>query len=265
MFGLNTGRAGTVDRIPLDDITRFKKPLPKVTFFDGMPAVPGLVGSLPGVGGCLPKQMPMVNQNSPSFFQNFLRLIPGAQDYLSTLVITPEVDIESLSGKYQWIISTKGVHQRYCPTTEFQYYVKTGNTSAINIVNAFHETNPQGAAKVGFGYGIIHNQKLYLYFQEDPCPYQIVMIGPRNERTGQYEYLVLSNWAKYPLIAMVRDYNDFMQRYRDEFVRRFKKEGFISEFSSVIGDTVDFVDWSLCRPLTPVSFLSNVLNRFLFG
>lgn len=60
---------------------------------------------------------------------------------------------------------------------------------------------------------------------------QIVMLGPTNKITGQYEYLVLSNWAKYPLIAMTRDYNDFMRHYRDEFVRRFKQEGFMGEFS----------------------------------
>lgn len=48
--------------------------------------------------------------------------------------------------------------------------MKAGNTSAINMVDAFHETDVNGPAKVGFGYGIIHNQRVYLYFQEDPCP-----------------------------------------------------------------------------------------------
>lgn len=89
---------------------RLKQPLPKITFLDGFPVIPGLVGSLPGAGGCLPKQTPMVNQNSPSFFQNFLRLFPGAQDYLTSLIKTPEVDFMSLSGKYQWVSYSAYIH-----------------------------------------------------------------------------------------------------------------------------------------------------------
>uniref|UniRef100_A0A914RHI4 Lipocalin domain-containing protein n=1 Tax=Parascaris equorum TaxID=6256 RepID=A0A914RHI4_PAREQ len=182
LFGLNTGRAGTgtvtmfVDEFVgailkgvvawenllageyniLDKnniCCRISEPLPQVTLLDGLPAVPGVVGSLPGIGGCLPAKMPLVSHTSPNFFQNFLRFIPGAQDYLVSLVETPNIDTKALMGKYQWIVSTAGVHDRYCPTTE----------------------------------------------------YQIIMIGPKNKISGQYEYIVLSNWAKYPTIAMARD------------------------------------------------------------
>ena len=60
---------------------------------------------------------------------------------------------------------------------------------------------------------------------------QIVMLGPKHKKTGQYEYIVLSNWAKYPLIAMARNYDDFNIKYREAFVERFKNEGYIHDFS----------------------------------
>uniref|UniRef100_A0A183DLA4 Protein SMG7 n=1 Tax=Gongylonema pulchrum TaxID=637853 RepID=A0A183DLA4_9BILA len=77
--------------------------LPQAALMDGVPAVPGVIGSLPGAGGCLPHRTPLVNQRSPSLFQNFLRYIPGAQDYLSSLVKTPNIDLHSLLGKYYWV------------------------------------------------------------------------------------------------------------------------------------------------------------------
>lgn len=80
-----------------------REPFPQVTLLDGVPAVPGIIGSFPGAGGCLPRQTPLVNQRSPSLFQNFLRFIPGAQDYLSNLVKTPAIDVRSLLGKYYWV------------------------------------------------------------------------------------------------------------------------------------------------------------------
>uniref|UniRef100_A0A1I7VDR4 Plug domain-containing protein n=1 Tax=Loa loa TaxID=7209 RepID=A0A1I7VDR4_LOALO len=101
LFGINTGQSGTVsDRIPTDDITRLRKPLPQVMLLDGIPSVPGIIGSFPGIGGCLLRRTPLVNQRSPSLFQNLLRFIPGAQDYLSDLVKTPIVDLHSLMGNY---------------------------------------------------------------------------------------------------------------------------------------------------------------------
>lgn len=77
--------------------------LPEITLLDGVPAIPGLTGSLTGAGGCLPKYMPLVNHESPNFFQNFLRFIPGAQDYLLSLIQKPDINANALIGKYQWV------------------------------------------------------------------------------------------------------------------------------------------------------------------
>ncbi|VDK47455.1 unnamed protein product [Gongylonema pulchrum] len=139
------------------------------------------------------------------------------------------------------------------------------NTSSFVAVDSFRVKSPHGAPKVGFGYGIIHNGKVYVYVQEDPCPYQIVMVGPKNEQTGQYEYIVMTNWAKFPLVAMTRDLGQFDSKYRDELTQRFRSEGYTHEFSEIIGNSMHHIEWTKCRPLTPIAFVSNVINRILFG
>ncbi|MFH4982100.1 hypothetical protein AB6A40_008809 [Gnathostoma spinigerum] len=97
------------------------------------------------------------------------------------------------------------------------------------------------------------------------------MVGPESEH-GQYEYIVISNWAKFPVIALARDPILFQEKYKQELISRFREEGLIHQFSEsvviyvmVVGKSVHFVDWSHCRPPNAINFISNVLNNFFFG
>lgn len=60
------------------------------------------------------------------------------------------------------------------------------------------------------------------------------MTGPKNAESGQYEYIVITNWAKFPLVAMARDLAYFEANYRDELIQSFKNEGYIHEFSELV-------------------------------
>nr|CRZ23919.1 BMA-LPR-7 [Brugia malayi] len=270
IFGINTGRTGTVsDRIPIDDITRLQKPLPHVTLLDGIPSVPGVIGSFPGIGGCLLRRTPLVNQRSPSLFQNFVRFIPGVQDYLSNLVKTPIVDFNSLMGKYYWVKDCFSYDFFSDELTRhakiFKNVTEVRNTSVFSTMDSFLVNSPHGTPKMGFGYGIIHSKKVYIYVQEDPCPYQIVITGPKNTESGQYEYIVITNWTKFPLVAMTRDLAQFNANYRNELIQRLRNEGYIYEFSEIIGNWMHEVDWTDCKPLTPTAFISNIINRLIIG
>lgn len=55
-------------------------------------------------------------------------------------------------------------------TVAVKNIAKVGNTSTFSTIDSFRVNSPHGAPKVGFGYGIIHNKKVYIYVQEDPCP-----------------------------------------------------------------------------------------------
>uniref|UniRef100_A0A1I8EGW9 Lipocalin domain-containing protein n=1 Tax=Wuchereria bancrofti TaxID=6293 RepID=A0A1I8EGW9_WUCBA len=101
-------------------------------------------------------------------------------------------------------------------------------------MDSFLVNSPHSTPKVGFGYGIIHSKKVYIYVQEDPCPYQIVITGPKSTGSGQYEYIVITNWTKFPLVAMTRDLAQFNANYRNKLIQRFRNEGYIHEFSELV-------------------------------
>ncbi|CAJ0575100.1 unnamed protein product, partial [Mesorhabditis spiculigera] len=284
VFGLSTGNTGTKERAPFQDIAsqsvglinylqtiqknpdnqlvkRLQSPLPQVNFVNGLPVIPGVVGSLPGAGSCLPKGSPLVKQRSPSFFQNIVRNIPGAHDYLSSFLPSPKVDIDALYGNYHWAIYTPSVHDRFCPLTEFAPSAKKGNATAFSVAEKFRTKNENGGEKVALGYGLMNNGNTYVYFQDDPCPCGIIRLL---HQSGQYEYVVLSNWARFPVIAMARDIRSFYKAHKDKLEDALTKEGFSTEYAGLTTGHLSYVDWSKCRPATPVSYLRNVLTE-LFG
>lgn len=140
---------------------------------------------------------------------------------------------------------------------------------------------------MAFGYGIKHRNNMFFYFQDDPCPCrlpiasveffcsdQVVLLGPTNEQTGQYEYVVLSNWARFPIIGLARDAAFYHKHLADRLEKELASEGFINSrngyevwrlnISRMYGGSLAYVDWSQCRPATPLSYIGNVL-RDLFG
>ncbi|CCD73151.1 Lipocalin domain-containing protein [Caenorhabditis elegans] len=285
IFGLSTGDAGTHDRGPFQDLAtqsvglmkylqtvqknpdntlakKLKNPLPSMNLVDGMPVVPGLLGSLPGAGSCLPRGSPLIKDKSPSFFQNILRNIPGAQDYLASLLPAPKVDVRALYGKFQWALDTPSVHNRYCATTEFMPQAESGNSSAFSLQEKFRAGSVDAGEKVAFGYGIIHHERTYVYMQDDPCPYQIVVVGPINKQHNQYEYLILSNWARFPMIGLVRDLRKFYKEYKDQVETDLEKAGFMDDVTG--SNPIHYADWSQCKKATPYNYLTNVLTD-LFG
>ncbi|CAL2052831.1 unnamed protein product [Caenorhabditis brenneri] len=285
IFGLSTGDAGTHDRGTFQDLAtqsvglmkflqtvqknpendlakKLKNPLPSMNLVDGVPVVPGLLGSLPGAGSCLPRGSPLIKDKSPSFFQNMLRNIPGAQDYLASLLPAPKVDVKALYGKFQWALDTPSVHNRYCATTEFSPQAESGNSSAFSLQEKFRAGSVDAGEKVGFGYGIIHRERTYVYMQDDPCPYQIVIVGPINKQHKQYEYLILSNWARFPMIGLVRDLRSFYTNFKDQVETDLEKAGFMDDVTG--SNPIHYADWSKCKKATPINYISNVLTD-LFG
>lgn len=77
--------------------------LPNIGGLPGVPVVPGLAGSIPGVGACLPKGTPLINPSSPSFMQNLLRNVPGAQELLKSLQKLPNFEVSRCMGKWYWV------------------------------------------------------------------------------------------------------------------------------------------------------------------
>ncbi len=88
---------------------------------------------------------------------------------------------------------------------------------------------------------------------------QVVLVGPIDEKTMMYEYVFLSNWAKFPVIGLARDWRRFAQRFQRHTEQWLNNEGYLVDFN------VRFSDWSRCERVTPENILKNIMNRFLFG
>ncbi|VDO47496.1 unnamed protein product [Onchocerca flexuosa] len=64
---------------------------------------------------------------------------------------------------------------------------------------------------------------------------------------------------------MARDLKQFNTHYRNELIQRFKNEGYIHKLSKIIGNRMHQVDWTDCKPFTPIAFISNIIDRLIFG
>lgn len=69
-----------------------------------------------------------------------------------------------LFSHYIFIFSFKQI------TVAVRNLANVGNTPTFSTMDSFRVIGPHGAPKVGFGYGFMHNNKVYIYVQEDPCP-----------------------------------------------------------------------------------------------
>uniref|UniRef100_A0A915KFR8 Lipocalin domain-containing protein n=1 Tax=Romanomermis culicivorax TaxID=13658 RepID=A0A915KFR8_ROMCU len=121
-----------------------------------------------------------------------------------------------------------------------------GSTSSFSILDSYHDGAPHGFSKVGFGYGLINNEEAYVYTQSDPCPYQVVATGPTSD-DGQYEYILLSNWAKYPVIGLTKSLTTFFTTQQKPSVENeLRSHGYTNFFTDALG-SVSVMDWSYCK------------------
>lgn len=74
------------------------------------------------------------------------------------------------------------------------------------------------------------------------------MIGPIDKKSGQYEYVIVSNWARFgivpysncmvyfrfPIIGLVRDIRVFYEKYKDAMEAELEKDGFMNGYSTFV-------------------------------
>uniref|UniRef100_A0A1I7X532 Tyrosine-protein phosphatase domain-containing protein n=1 Tax=Heterorhabditis bacteriophora TaxID=37862 RepID=A0A1I7X532_HETBA len=226
---------------------RLREPLPAVNFIEGLPVLPGVVGSLPGAGACLPRGSPLVRDKSPSFFQNILRNIPGAHDYLASLLPAPKVELEGLLGKYYWFNDKH--RQVILPLSVFKKNLEL-------------TTRMEGRRPLLVTVSFTTIELMCICRMIHVHVNQIVLVGPREGGSGQYEYLILSNWARFPIIGLVRNIRSFYKEHKDALENELEKEGFINDYTG--SSSIHYADWSKCKPATPISYIRNVLSE-LFG
>lgn len=94
---------------------------------------------------------------------------------------------------------------------------------------------------------------------------QIVSVGPESA-DGQYDYVLLSNWAKYPVFGMARDLESFFATQKTEVENMLRTNGYTNFFTDVMA-SVSVSDWSFCKhtPTNAGNIAADIVHGILFG
>ncbi|KHJ43441.1 hypothetical protein D918_06350 [Trichuris suis] len=65
------------------------------------------------------------------------------------------------------------------------------------------------------------------------------------ERNSQYDYVVLSNWARYPVIVLAKDVDQFFANDYEFLKQDLRREGLYNQLTELL-QTSSTADWSVC-------------------
>ncbi|EFO19061.2 hypothetical protein LOAG_09435 [Loa loa] len=128
-----------------------------------------------------------------------------------------DINISKLMGKWFVVVDTPSIHQEYCPIFYFELLDKTPYT-AIFTVRQYSRNTEKIKILEGYGRKMGPNPAELLIntgHPADPCPYSIIRNGPINDN-DQYDYIILTQPLKYPIIVLARDPVDFENKYKEE-------------------------------------------------
>lgn len=90
-------------------------------------------------------------------------------------------------------------------------------------------------------------------------------MGPESN-DGQYEYVILSNWAKYPVFGMAKDLDNFFTTQKTDVENILRTKGYTNFFTDIMA-SVSFSDWSYCKQTSTNvgNVAADIVHGILFG
>ncbi|KRX76785.1 Cullin-2 [Trichinella sp. T6] len=218
----------TDDHRPLLLTSRRRANMP---LYKAAPTLAESAQNFPGFGACLPNGTPFFNHISPSILQNMLRIFPGAQNFMRKMLPATRVHPKKLMGKWYWVLMTPAALSRHCATSDYHGLVLSRNgTGTFATFDSFRDGSSYGLPKFGFGY----DQVVYTSSDYDEDDY--------NTET-QYNYVVLSNWARYPVIALAKNVEQFMMSDFEQLKNDLNRDGLHNKVTELLKST-ELADWS---------------------
>ncbi|KRY39471.1 Cullin-2 [Trichinella spiralis] len=219
----------TDDHRPLLLTSRRRTNMP---LYKAAPTLAETAQNFPGFGACLPNGTPFFNHISPSVLQNMLRIFPGAQSFMRKMLPATRVHPKKLMGKWYWVLMTPAALSRHCATSDYHGLVLSRNgTGTFATFDSFRDGSSYGLPKFGFGY----DQVVYTSSDYDEDDY--------NTET-QYNYVVLSNWARYPVIALAKNVEQFMMSDFEQLKNDLNRDGLHNKVTELLKST-ELADWSM--------------------
>ncbi|KRZ50673.1 Cullin-2 [Trichinella nativa] len=209
----------TDDHRPLLLTSRRRANMP---LYKAAPTLAESAQNFPGFGACLPNGTPFFNHISPSILQNMLRIFPGAQNFMRKMLPATRVHPKKLIGKWYWVLMTPAALSRHCATSDYHGLVLSRNgTGTFATFDSFRDGSSYGLPKFGFGY----DQVVYTSSDYDEDDY--------NTET-QYNYVVLSNWARYPVIALAKNVEQFMMSDFEQLKNDLNRDGLHNKVTELL-------------------------------
>jgi len=231
----------------------------------GLPAIPGLfnpAASFSGGGRNLDVSRlvsavsrRVLNGSSVADVLPPDRLQSFADNFTDVLVPNlPAVDLSKFMGRwFEGINSPKATDHR-CVVHHYGGLTENGDTATYTALKIYRQGSEFGQVQYSIGYAFRGGRKsamLQMHSSEsqEASPYWIYMLGPIGKDSfgnQQYEYAVISNWIKYPVIVLVRDPDKFQKNYYVDVLRWMEDHGFISDFTRAF-NLVQPTDYSNCQ------------------
>ncbi|KRX14792.1 hypothetical protein T07_4714 [Trichinella nelsoni] len=238
----------TDDHRPLLLASRRRANMP---LYKAAPTLAESAQNFPGFGACLPNGTPFFNHISPSILQNMLRIFPGAQSFMRKMLPATRIHPKKLMGKWYWVLMTPAALSRHCATSDYHGLVLSRNgTGTFATFDSFRDGSSYGLPKFGFGY----DQVVYTSSDYDEDDY--------NTET-QYNYVVLSNWARYPVIALAKNVEQFMMSDFEQLKNDLNRDGLHNKVTELLKST-ELADWSVFSHLFTVIGLESLYLVMLY-
>jgi len=183
------------------------------------------------------------------------RLQEFADNFTDTLTPElPHVDLSKYMGRwFEGVNSPKSSDQR-CIVHHYGGLTENGKTATFTALKIYRQGSEFGQVQYSIGYAFRGGREsgmLQMHSSEssDPTPYWIYLLGPEGKDeygNPQYEYAVVSNWIRYPLMVLVRDPDKFQKEYYVDVLRWLEDHKFINDFSRAF-NLVQPADYSNCQ------------------
>jgi len=151
---------------------------------------------------------------------------------------TPTIDLNKYMGRwFEGINSPRATDQR-CVVHHYGGLTENGKTATYTALKIYREASEFGQVRYSIGYAFRGGRQegmLQMHTSEsaDPIPYWVYRVGPIGKDpfgNEQYEYAVISNWIRYPVMVLVRDPDQFKREHEESVLRWLEEKGFINGF-----------------------------------
>ncbi|CAD6189864.1 unnamed protein product [Caenorhabditis auriculariae] len=167
--------------------------------------------------------------------------------YHSLFFAMADMQIQKFMGKWYTVVDSKRIHAEDCGVFQFELLMQTEFTatfsSRLNAVQNGEDISYEGyGTMVGPDPGEV---LLTTGHPNDQCPYFPVKLGGLN-KTGDYEYMILSTPLKYPTMVLARNVERFEAKHKKEVYDFVEKYGFMSPLAA-LNTRLHFTDIHACQ------------------